>query len=116
MVLDRCIEVMPNESVPYNYFVLPIAEGYYQIGLTEKGRDIMETLFYNIDQDLQYFFSMDGKRAKQLVYQKEQSLALMQRIYQVTDEYDQDELSDKAYKTFQLIMISIFRVLKGNKV
>ena len=38
-VIDRCLEVMPNEAVPFNYFNLPLAEAYYKIGKIEKARE-----------------------------------------------------------------------------
>ena len=36
-VLDKCIEVMPDHSIPYNFFMTPIAEAYYRAG--QQGQD-----------------------------------------------------------------------------
>ena len=41
LLLDRCMEIMPKEKVPYNYFTISIADGYYNAGNTEKGDEIL---------------------------------------------------------------------------
>ncbi len=37
-VLDRCMELMPNHSVPYDIFMLPVIQAYYNAGDTSKGK------------------------------------------------------------------------------
>ena len=34
--LDKCMQVMPEKIIPYNFFMLPVAEAYYKAGETEK--------------------------------------------------------------------------------
>jgi len=41
LLLDRCIEIMPKEKVPYNYFTISIADAYYSAGNKEKGDEIL---------------------------------------------------------------------------
>ena len=54
-VLDRCIEIMPNEAIPYNYFNLPIADAYYRINKKDKGNEILMTLAENYFDELEYY-------------------------------------------------------------
>lgn len=74
-VLDRCIEVMPNEAIPYNYFNLPIADAYYRINKKEKGNEIVMTLAENYFDELEYYSSIDQK-----------TLSSMQREYGMAGE------------------------------
>ncbi|MBN2175909.1 MAG: DUF2723 domain-containing protein [Bacteroidales bacterium] len=102
MVMDRCLEVMPNESVPYNFFVMPIMEGYYEIGDTEKANDVANDLLTVFSEQLDYYFALKGDRAEEFDYEKQQNLAMLQRLIQVTGRYMQQEISDKASEVFDL--------------
>ena len=52
-VLDRCIEVLPEENVPYDVSAIQIALLYFQLGETEKAKkiaaSIIDKYFTNID-------------------------------------------------------------------
>ena len=39
-VLDRCMELMPNSSVPFDIFMLPVIRAYYNAGDTGKSKKI----------------------------------------------------------------------------
>ncbi|MCF8296227.1 MAG: DUF2723 domain-containing protein [Saprospiraceae bacterium] len=93
IVLDRCMEVMPEEAIPYNFFILPIAEGYYKIGKIEKGNEIIERLIDIYTNSLKYYFSFRGEKAKLIERDKQQALAVFQRISQTTKTYGQDSLN-----------------------
>ncbi len=92
-VLNRCIELMPDETVRYNYFVLPIAESYYKAGETEKANEIVLRLIELTEQDLNYYFLFTGQKAKLIDFEKQQGLAKLHKINQVIQEYEQTDLS-----------------------
>jgi tetratricopeptide (TPR) repeat protein len=54
-VLDRCLEVMPDNTVPYNYFVLPIANLYYELGDKQKANEILSRLKKLTGDELAYY-------------------------------------------------------------
>ena len=35
-ILDKCMELMPNHKVEYNFFLLPMVENYYNCNEKEK--------------------------------------------------------------------------------
>ena len=74
-VLDKCIEIMPNEAVAFNYFNLPIVDAYYRINKKEKANKIIEKLAINYFDELAYYNSIDEKQ-----------LVSMQRDYQLAGE------------------------------
>ena len=83
VVMDYSLEIIPDEKVPYNYFVMPVAEGYYKIGEMEKGNEIYNRMIEIFDEQLNYYFSFTGKRAKTYEFEKQQNLAMLQKMMQV---------------------------------
>ena len=61
-VLNRCIELMPNDKVEYNFFMLPIAENYYVCGQPDKAREVLNTMTQSFDEKLFYYGQFEGDR------------------------------------------------------
>ncbi|MBE9481461.1 MAG: hypothetical protein IMY69_07180, partial [Bacteroidetes bacterium] len=85
----------------YNYFVLPIAESYYKAGEAEKANEIVLRLIELTEQDLNYYFLFTGQKAKLIDFEKQQGLAKLHRINQVTQKYGQTDLSKKSGDSFE---------------
>jgi hypothetical protein len=99
-VLDKCIEVMPEKSVHYNYFMLPVAEAYYKANAIAKANKITKRLIELYEENLVYFFAFTGSDAAEVNDKKEQALGIMNRIAFVTNSYKQDTLSKYAKNIF----------------
>lgn len=100
MVCDRCMEEMPHETVPYSFFVLPVAEAYYEAGAIEKGNQIMDILLEGYKDKLKYYFAFTGERAKIIDIDKQRGLGVMQRIADVAEQHNQIEIANKASEIF----------------
>lgn len=100
-VLDRAMEIMPEHNVPYNYFTLLLAETYYNAGAFEKGNAIFERMIELEEQNLRYYFSFRGRRANLVEGNKQESLAIMQRISHLTVIFNQQELAQKSGDIFE---------------
>ncbi|NOX46443.1 MAG: DUF2723 domain-containing protein [Chlorobi bacterium] len=100
--IDYCLREIPDESVSYNYFVMPMVEGYYEIGETEKGDKLALRMVDIFDEQLNYYFLFKGKRAKIYDYDKQQNLAMLQRLMQVSKKYKSEEVSKKVTEVFDL--------------
>lgn len=99
-VLDKCMEVMPEKTVHFNYFVLPVAESYYKADAIEKANKITKRLIDLYEENLIYFFAFTGSKAAEVKDRKEQALGIMNRIAIVTNNYKQDALSKHAKDIF----------------
>ncbi|MFP4289199.1 MAG: protein O-mannosyl-transferase family [Bacteroidales bacterium] len=99
-VLDKAMEVMPEHNVPYNYFTLLIAEAYYDAGEFDKANEIFERMIDWEEQNLTYYFSFKNRRAQMVESNKQESLAVIQRISHVTAVNEQDELAEKSNEVF----------------
>ena len=100
-VLDKCIEVMPNNCVPYNYFNLGIAEAYYKANVTEKANDVINILNESTQDDLRYFFSLEDEFAGSTEYEIKKSMMVMQELSRLTREFKQDTLNKKIDEDFK---------------
>jgi hypothetical protein len=100
-VLDRCLEVMPESSVPYNWFIVPIAEAYYKAGDTIKANKIVTRMINLYEQNLIYFFAFKGTMATAIKDRKEQSLAIVNRLSILATTYKQDAVAKKAKDLFE---------------
>jgi hypothetical protein len=98
--LDKCFEVMPEKTVPYNYYVYPLAEAYYKAGSFDKGNVISERLIEISEKELKFYFSFNNKFANAIDKDKQFALGILQRINQIAGRYQQTEVAKKAEELF----------------
>ncbi len=92
-VLDRAVKVMPDKTTPYDVFVLYLAEHYYKVGADEKANAIVKRLADIYEKDFNYYQSLDPKYSSQLNQDKQQALAILNRLVVLTNQlYPQEEL------------------------
>jgi hypothetical protein len=85
-VLDECIAAIPERNVPYNFFVLSIAENYYQLGAYDKGNKIMISLVDRYENDLKYYASLKGDAKKSVRDAANRARQVLQRIVMLTNQ------------------------------
>lgn len=112
-VLDRCMEVMPGNTIPVNFFVIPIAEGYYKIGETKKGDQIAERVYTVINDDLTWLFSFPDDDLKDCDLDLQQDIMTMQRLSVITKNHNREILAQKSEasleKYYQLYMTKVYQ-------
>jgi tetratricopeptide (TPR) repeat protein len=54
--LDRCFEVLPENNVPYTFFVIQLADAYYKAGENAKGDKVMTKYAADLEAELKYYF------------------------------------------------------------
>jgi hypothetical protein len=100
VVCDKIMELIPPESVPYNYFVLGIAEAYLQAGATEKGLEILNGTYDVIEQNLDYFFRFKGDKAIMVDDMRKHYLSMSHETKEVARRNAQKEMEEKAEALF----------------
>jgi hypothetical protein len=94
--LDKCLEVIPDEAVPYNIYNLLMIQGYYQIGDTVKANLIAGKISDNVTQQMEYYVSLGPKYNNYLVYEKRVAFYALDEIRRMTTEFNQTELAREA--------------------
>ena len=103
-VLDRCIEVMPNATVPYNYFNIGIVEGYYKAGVSAKANEMVAILSKSTQEDLRYYFSLKGEYSKTIEYDIKKSMMVMQELARLTKQYKQEKQAKELEVVFNQLL------------
>jgi hypothetical protein len=68
-VLDRCMEIMPHEVVPYDISVLQIIAAYYNAGAKSKAMETAGRYEQIIREEMAYYGSLQKNRVSELAYE-----------------------------------------------
>lgn len=126
--LDRCLEVMPDKTVPYNVMMLRVIENYYacaRAGITQdsaglalasnmektdqngaasiqKANSIISRLSEITENDLSYYFSLKATPyAKNVERDMNQSMAIYQELIRLAKQANQTPLANDLDKRFK---------------
>ncbi|OIP01187.1 MAG: hypothetical protein AUJ98_05260 [Bacteroidetes bacterium CG2_30_33_31] len=91
-VLDKCIEIIPNKLVPFDYYMVYIIENYYSIGEFEKANQIIKQLIYNLKNANEVY------EEKSLLQIKENQEATLEKINELASQYSQLEIIENLEK------------------
>jgi hypothetical protein len=94
-VLDRCLEVMPNETVPYDYFNLGIAIGYIRLHHLDKAKEILSVVATAAKENLDYYQRFPSDKKALLMTAIRQDVSLYQEVYRVASQYGLKEMADE---------------------
>ncbi len=97
-VLDRCLEEMPIDLIPVNYFSIGIVEAYYKAGEFKKALPIINKMIETSDQDLQYYLSLDKALQKSADREIQLALYMLQNVYQQSKMNGQQEIADRSFE------------------
>jgi hypothetical protein len=127
--LDRCLEVMPDETVPYNLFILRIADTYYDCARYKAGEGaalpvapgrenaaqsaahavamgnaIVQRLGEITEDDLRYYLSLKGtKYFKGIERDLQQGMAILQELQRLARNAGQDTLASGLQERFSAL-------------
>jgi hypothetical protein len=95
-VLDRCFEMMPETVATYDFFTVPLIQGYFQIGETAKASALAQKVSKNSSEELAYFFSFPDKDLKSLDMNMQESLFTLQKLGEIAKEAGQEKIATEA--------------------
>ena len=95
-ILDRCMEIMPVSKIPYNYFSIYIADGYYQCGEFEKGNKLMLDILEKYKREIDWFNDLDEQKMKLVKSEIDRSESAIQTIGALASRYKMKEVTEKA--------------------
>lgn len=92
-VLDKVIEVTPQENVPYDATIYSIAMAYYQAEAYEKANALAKKLFDNFENNIKYYHSLDRADIAYYGSEIEQAQDICERLIYFTGTFKQNDLS-----------------------
>ncbi len=99
-VLDRCIELIPHKTVPYNYFSMMMAETYFKAGQAQKGKEIITTIMDSYEEQLDYFFKLKRPMRNSVDDEIQRILYFMREMSMISSRNDQPELLKEVSTSF----------------
>jgi hypothetical protein len=103
-VLDRSMELIPNEVVPYNYFSLQLAEIFMSAGEMEKGTEVITAIFNSYKDEMEYFLSLNPKFLSSVDEELQRIMYFMREMGMITSRHGLNDLSKEITETFNTYM------------
>ncbi len=100
-VMDYCMEVLPEKTVPFDFFMLPIAENYLKIGQKEKGKEIVKRLAYIYNHNLSFYY--EDTKPGEYFNEKRNALYILQELTRVATAFqltEEQQMCDQTFKTY----------------
>ena len=101
VVLDKCMQLMPDNRVPFDIFTLPVIECYYKIGETKKANSIALQLAHNTYENMDYYASLDKSYSDMMDYEKRLGMHVLNELVRMANTYSQDDLKSQFQQKFQ---------------
>lgn len=95
-VCDYCLKAIPEESIPFDYYLLPVAEAYLNAGATDKGAAILNKILAYYTDDLQFYFRFPKRSLPSLNQDIRHALMIVNGIVSLADENGIDGLKERA--------------------
>jgi tetratricopeptide (TPR) repeat protein len=103
-VLDKCLEITPEENVPFDGTIFSIAIAYYQAGADKKANDLAKRLFDNFEENMKYYGSFKSRDRVTFMSDIERTQEIMERLIYFTDMFKQPELSKQFEARYNTIL------------
>lgn len=100
-VLEKGMEVMPENCVPYNYFIMPYIDLYYRLNKSDKAKEMASKLAAIAESELIYYFKLKGSRRDMIDNEIRMDIRIMQQLSAISKQYGDTEASQKFESVFQ---------------
>ncbi len=90
-VLDRIVELLPQDKFSYDFFVIGLIESYYKANETEKANNLLAAYANATNENLDYFFSLSRRYRTSVMHEAELNLQIFQELVKIGEDYGQNE-------------------------
>jgi tetratricopeptide (TPR) repeat protein len=99
-VLDRCVKLTPHENIPYDMFMIAIAESYYKCKEYDKANVIIEKYIEICDDNLTYYLGQDKNYIRNNSNEIQYNLQILRNLLITAQMYKQVDIAAKAENIF----------------
>ncbi len=100
-VLDKCLEVLPENQVPYNINTVQLAELYFLAGATDKGEKLSRRLLEIFTENLDYYLNLKPVFKKSADTEIRRNFYGLQIIQSYGERFNIPELAQDAKKELE---------------
>lgn len=84
--LDKCVEVMPNNAIPYDFMMINICALYYTLAEKDKAFAILNTIKDRYTKELTYYKGLDKSTQKLMATDAYRAESYLERITRLETE------------------------------
>lgn len=100
--LQKCLEVIPDETVPYNVYSVFIVDALYQLGEIDTANEIAGRIRDNVYDDLDYYVSLGSKYLNYLLYEKRLAFYTLSELRELAATSGQLDLSSELLEKMEI--------------
>ncbi|MCF6366944.1 MAG: DUF2723 domain-containing protein [Bacteroidales bacterium] len=94
-VLDRCIEILPENKIPYDDSMTEIVGNYFKTGEKEKAYKILDIIIKDYGEKMKYYINIGSSFSDQVYSEKAEIYNDIKQFKNITDKYNEKEYSVK---------------------
>ena len=98
--LNRAMEIMPKDIVPYNYFILPYADLYFKLNEGDKAEEIIRDLTKQCSEEIEYYLQFKGKIASSVDYDIRLNMHILQESIRMAKTNNKPDLDKELEEKF----------------
>ncbi len=102
-VVDKCIEVLPHEKVPFDQYMISFAKAYYWCGAVEKGNELTKIIADKFFDDLNYYLSLEDNFFKNTKRDRDVASTVISHLVELCYGYKQPELAKQLQDRINLL-------------
>ncbi|MBN2805801.1 MAG: DUF2723 domain-containing protein [Prolixibacteraceae bacterium] len=101
LVLDKCMEEIPVEKVPYDYFALQIAQVYLKAGETEKAKNMIREMSKEFTDELNYYYGFSKRYFASLESEIRSNLFFLNELVSMSKQVNDEALHQEIKENFE---------------
>lgn len=103
-VLDKCIELMPDDKVPFDFAIYDFANLYYIVDEIDKANGLIDQLITIYEQDLIFYNSLENRFKLMVSREKAQTFAYLKEFEKMTAYYKQIKQNEKIKEIIKIYL------------
>lgn len=92
-VLDKCLKVMPDETVPYDATIFTVCATYFQLRKYDKAAPLAKKLFDIFENDLRVYNAQQPEHRAAYRRESEQAKEILKRLTGLAAQFKQEALT-----------------------
>lgn len=102
-VADKCMEVIPPQNVPFNFFALTLIESYYKAGAVEKGAEYSKIYMEQCAEELAFLLGLPERFMGNVKNDTELNMYILQELYRMAATFEKGEHQKQLEELFALL-------------
>jgi hypothetical protein len=101
-VIDRCLELTPNDKIPYDYTLIQMADVYYSCELNGKAEQLVSELGRITGQNLAYFIDQNRRFIMTINDDVIYNFQVLQNLIAIARNYGSNDLASSLEAEYDL--------------